>query len=247
MTPEEIEQLRKYGLLTPEELASAPPSQPPPSTQAAQLFPGKPEYEFKPREYQQPTPVSISKPYTPVSVYPSKTDYDTQGNLVSPQETRPLDVAIARSMDYHTEQYQNQQKKIGLAQQIINNKEDYSDDQIAEAHSIMQEPEVQPVPQKMPIDDLKKIFPDTPDVMLDSISSQDQKQRFVNMITPPKSQADVATNQYLNLQTGPSYRALQEAGLAFPGTGRSVPVFGKDTAPWAVQPIPGVQPAELVS
>src|SRR4029077_21148025 len=149
-----------------------------------------------------------------------------------------LERAITESMAQHEEKYNKQQKEIGQAVRSLTNSEDVSDEELAKSHQVLQQAPLAPLPQKIAIDTLKDLYPGIPEESLPQVQNKLQREAFASTLGFASTPLSPEIAQY-NLQSGESWRALQNLGIQYPGTGRSVPVFKPD--------IPGVQKGELIS
>ena len=254
MTRDQIEQLHQFGLATPEELAvlSTPRLQQPESPVLTQQAPSSTTFATLP---------SAGPRVSDVSLYPASSgySYDSGGNLIEPtpsradlyagiglERQRVLGEALHDSMQQQRDLYNQQQAKIKQANEVLANREDYSDEQIANAYRARQQPLVrQPPPDvQISMDDVKSLFPEGTDENILKAKQQqlqidqDIRQRNYYLATLPTTEQYVP-GYFDPLKGGPSWQALQQLGIQYPGTGRSAPVFKPD--------IPTVQRADLIS
>jgi hypothetical protein len=166
---------------------------------------------------------------------------------VAPEVSGALNKLIDKQIQYHTNRYAEQQKAIPQAEATLQDV-DASDEQRAEAQRILSQPRVAPAygagGNQLTINDVKRVIPDFEDLPKSDQSEQfAQLKRDAYVATLPQDDPSIAAlKQYTNLQTGASWRALQDLGIAHPGiTGPLA------TAPKFVPDIPGVQKAEMIS
>jgi hypothetical protein len=166
---------------------------------------------------------------------------------VAPEVSGALNKLIDKQILYHTNRYAQQQEAIPQAEKTLQDV-DATDEQKAEAQRILTQPRVAPAygagGNTLTISDVKRVMPDFED-----LPQKDQKEQLAQLkrdayvATLPQDDPSIAAlKQYTNLQTGASWRALQDLGIAHPGiTGPLA------TAPKFVPDIPGVQKAEMIS
>ena len=245
---------QKLGLQSPSQLASqasTPPDVPAPSQFAIS---------------NTPADTSVSAGRDTLNRFPT----DTAGSqglssaalqaVLAPDQTSldsdSLNKAIDSSMQYHQQKAAGQQSQLNQAIATLGDL-DSSDDQRAQAHATIQSiPTVynktldkdvvdSPVPNKSALlSAIQNQYPDMPNA--DDLATKLQRDAFVAHITPPDD-ASMAALKQANLNTGASWRALQDLGIQYPGvTGKyaTAPVFQPDAPPPAqkiekAQPVPG--------
>lgn len=185
--------------------------------------------------------------------------------VIAPEQTgagmdsSALNKAIDDSMRYHQEKAAGQQASLSRAAATLGDL-DATDAQKEQAHATIQniptvydraqdkDVVVNPVPNKNSLlSAIQNQYPDLSDSDAGSLASKLQRDAFVAHITPPDSPSIAALKRTTNLNTGPSYRALQDLGIQFPGTTSkyaTAPVFQADAPPPAqkierAQPVPG--------
>jgi hypothetical protein len=164
---------------------------------------------------------------------------------MAPEVTGALNKLIDKQIQYHTNRYAQQREDIPKAVATLQNV-DASEDERKQAQEILNRPFVGPAygaaGNQLDINDVKKVIPNFED-----LPKTDQSEQFAQL----KRDAYVATlpaNAPMDIlrgfssQAGPSWRALQDLGIAHPGiTGPLA------TAPKFVPDIPETQRADLVS
>jgi hypothetical protein len=166
---------------------------------------------------------------------------------MAPEVSGALNKLIDTQIQYHTKRYAEQQKAIPQATATLQDV-DASDEARAEAQRILTQPRLAPAygaaGNQLNINDVKRVIPNFEDLPKTDQSEQfAQLKRDAYVATLPQDDPKLAAlKQYTNLQAGPSWRALQDLGIAHPGiTGPLA------TAPKFVPDIPGTQRADLVS
>ena len=198
-----------------------------------------------------PTRISFDPSGELTVATPTQSTFIAGGKGTPADLNKLIDYQIKDRQQRYDEQQENLPKAIAMLQDI-----DATDEQKAQAQKIVQAPKVAPPfailgrnedGSALTMSDLKTLIPGFDDLSKTDQSSQLRqlsRAAYVATITPDTTPQEAALKQYTNLQMGPSWRALQDLGIQYPGVSATSKYA---TVPQFIPNAPYTQRGELLS